>query len=372
MATKLQFKYGQFPQERGRQMSIENPGLVVFNGKFQEIYVDGKTFGMSDESVQELLNRVSTLEAFREAMRVEAYAQAQIVVDSEHNSSELLIANIGQGRGEEGENDGKIFTNGNFSVKLDGVYSDDNEHPELNNHVATQTTVKVAVDNLRTEILGTIDPEELEKTLDTIKEIQDLLLNGSYTIKHETGEVDPETGEPIKETLPTERVITTDPDTGEVTAIQYTDGDEENPTVYAYEDLTKPLDDPERIVYEEGYSDLEQVAPINSLVANVAVEENKNNKFVIANRDEADVTIGVKYGTFKTGHGNVMDETSTAFVDGVATVADVQKYIEERLTWVSYEVSTQSVADNVNNQGDNVVIGNNSNVPDSLIITNND
>lgn len=368
MATKIQFKYGQFTHDIGRQMSIDTPGLVVFNGSLQEIYVDGQTFGFSDAGLQELLRRVSTLEEFREAMRVAEYAQAQITVDSENGTSELLIANIGQGQGNEGENDGKIYTTGNFAVKIDGVYSDSG----VLNPLATKVTVDTAVDNLRAEILGTIDPEELEKTLDTIKEIQDLLLNGSYTIKHETGEVDPETGEPIKETLPTERVITTDPDTGEVTAIQYTDGDEENPTVYAYEDLTKPLDDPERIVYEEGYSDLEQVAPINSLVANVAVEENKNNKFVIANRDEADVTIGVKYGTFKTGHGNVMDETSTAFVDGVATVADVQKYIEERLTWVSYEVSTQSVADNVNNQGDNVVIGNNSNVPESLIITNND
>ena len=363
MATKLQFKYGQFGQEAGRQMSIENPGLVVFNGKFQEIYVDGKTFGMSDESVQELLNRVSTLEAFREAMRVEAYAQAQIVVDSEHNSSELLIANIGQGRGEEGENDGKIFTSGNFSVKLDGVYSDSG----ILNPIATKTTVDTAVDNLRAEILGTIDPEELEKTLDTIKEIQDLLLNGSYTIKHETGEIDPETGEPIKETLPTTRVVTTNPDTGQIVSIQYTDGDEENPTVYATEDPTTG-----KISYETGYSDLEQVAPIDSLVANVAVEENKDNKFVIANREEANVTIGVSYGTFKTGHGNVMDETSTAYVNGIATVEDVQKYIEERLTWVSYEVDAQDVANNINNQGENVTIGSNSEVPESLIITNND
>lgn len=122
-------------------------------------------------------------------------------------------------------------------------------------------------------------------------------------------------------------------------------------------------------MYEEGYSDLEQVAPINSLVANVGVEENKDNKFVIANRDEANVTIGVKYGTFKTDHGNVMDETSTAFVDGIATVADVQKYIEERMTWVSYEVSADSVASSINGTpGDTVTIENSSNMPESLII----
>lgn len=360
MATKLQFKYGQFLQEQGRQMSIDNPGLVVFNGKYQEIYVDGKTFGMSDESVQELLNRVSTLEAFREAMRVEAYAQAQIVVDSEHNSSELLIANIGQGRGEEGENDGKIFTSGNFSVKLDGVYSESG----VLNPIATKSTVDTAVDNLRAEILGTINPEELEKTLDTIKEIQDLLLNGSYTIEH-TYE-DPETHETITKTIPTERVVTTDPDTGEIVSIQYTDGDEEHPTVYATEDPTTG-----GITYEEGYDNVKQVAPIDNLVADVSVNENKPNNFVTTTREDANVTIGVNYGTFKTGHGNVMDETSTAYVNGIATVEDVQKYIEERLTWVSYEVDAQEVANNINNQGENVTIGSNSEVPESLIITNN-
>lgn len=363
MATKIQFKYGQFNQAEGRQMSIDNPGLVVFNGKFQEIYVDGKTFGLSNASVQELFERVDTLEGFRELMRVNAYEQASIAVDAEHGTSELLIANIGQGEGNEGENDGKIYTSGNFAIKLDGVYSDSG----VLNPIATKSTVDTAVDNLRAEILGTIDPEELEKTLDTIKEIQDLLLNGSYTIKHDTGEIDPETHEPIKETLPTKRVVTTDPeDPEQIISIQYTDGDDENPTVYATEDPTTG-----EITYEQGYSDLEQVAPIDSLVANVAVSENKDKHFVVANRDEANVTIGVGYGTFKTGHGNVMDATSTAFVDGIATVADVQNYIEERLSWISYEVDTQAVADSVNSQGDNVTIGSNSEVPDSLIITNN-
>ena len=70
MATKIQFKYGQFEQAQGRQMSIETPGLVVFNGRFQEIYVDGQTFGFSEAGLQELLRRVDTLEEFREAMRV--------------------------------------------------------------------------------------------------------------------------------------------------------------------------------------------------------------------------------------------------------------------------------------------------------------
>lgn len=362
MPTKIQFKYGQFTHDIGRQMSIDTPGLVVFNGSLQEIYVDGQTFGFSDAGLQELLRRVSTLEEFREAMRVTEYAQAEITVDTENETSELLIANIGQGKGNAGENDGKIYKGENFVVKIDGAYSDNG----VINPLATVRTVQ----KVKEEILGTIDPEELEKTLDTIKEIQDVLLNGAYTIEHVTDR-DPETGDPTKvEIIHTEKIITKDPETGDITSIEYTNGEEEpDKVVYATEDLTKPEDDPERIQYAEDYQNLKQTAPIENLVASVEVNPNKDNGFVEATREDANVTIGVKYGTFKTGHGNVMDETSTAFVDGIATVADVQKYIEERMTWVSYEVSADSVANSINDTpGDTVTIGNSSNMPESLII----
>lgn len=357
MATKIQFKYGQFSHDAGLGLSVATPGLVVFNGKLQEIYVDGQTFGMSDASVQELLNRVDTLEQFREAMRVPVYAQAEITVDTDHETSELLIASIGQGKGNEGENDGKIYKGENFAIKIDGVYS--------NNGVINPLATVRTVQKVKEEILGTIDPEELEKTLDTIKEIQDVLLNGAYTIEHVT-ERDPETGEPKEiDIVQAKEVVTKDPDTGEITSIEYTNGEDgEGKVVYA----TK---DPEtgEITYTPDYQNLKQTAPIENLVASVEVKENKENQFVEATREDANVTIGVKYGTFKTGHGNVMDETSTAFVDGIATVADVQKYIEERMTWVSYEVSADSVASSINHTpGDTVTIGNSSNMPESLII----
>lgn len=363
MATKIQFKYGQFSHDAGLGLSVETPGLVVFNGKLQEIYVDGQTFGMSDASVQELLNRVTTLEQFREAMRVTEHAQAEITIDTDNHSSKLLIAHIGQGQGNEGENDGKIYSTQNFAVKIDGEYNDGEEDASKINPLATKWTVTEAVDKLREEILGTIDPEELEKTLDTIKEIQDVLLNGAYTIEHVT--TDPDTGEQKIDILHTEKIITKDPDTGDVTSIEYTNGEEEpDKVVYATED-------PEtgEVTYTPDYQNLKQTAPIENLVASVEVKENKENQFVEATREDANVTIGVKYGTFKTGHGNVMDETSTAFVDGIATVADVQKYIEERMTWVSYEVSANSVASSINGTpGDTVTIGNSSNMPESLII----
>lgn len=326
MATKIQFKYGQYEHDAGCQLSIDNPGLVVFNGRLQEIYVDGKTFGSSDASIQALIQRILALETFRTNIQVDTYQQAKITVNSVVGSSDLLIANIGQSykANPDDKNDGKIYTNGNFTVKLAGIYN------ETTNKIATEDTVKKAVEDLKVKILGTIDPSELEKTLDTIKEIQDVLINGSYTIDHITG-IDPVSGEPIIETVRAEKIETREG--GVVTLIKYTNGGTEGDEVIYATQIPG-----ESIVYEENYLNLKSFAPIDNLVANVNVNENTNHGFVTANRTDANVTIGVGYGVFKTGRQDGEDWDGIEYTDGLATVEDVQNFIEERLSWFSYDV----------------------------------
>ena len=358
MATKLQCKYGQYTAEVGLGMSAATPGLIVFSGKTMEIYLDGKTFSPSQEGYEELLQKVQQILALYNQMTVPVADQASITTDSENGTSNLLIANIGQGQtttiGTETFNDGKIYTTSNFAVKIAGEYNDGTEGDR--NFLATEETVKTAVDNLRTEILGTIDPEELEKTLDTIKEIQEALLNGSYTIDHIIHDDPKEV-----ETVQAEKVPVYNASTGDLEGYEYTNGEEgDNKEVYATEDLNGD------ITYAEGYENLKQVAPIDSLVADVAVSENKAENFVTSTRDDANVTIGVKYGTFKTGHGNVMDPTSTAFENGIATVEDVQNYIEERMSWVAYETDAETIANAANELPD----GGTLNVPNDAQLNN--
>ena len=357
MATKFQCKYGQYTQQQGLAFSIATPGLVVFSGKTGEIYLDGKTFSPSQIGYEELLVKVQQILSLYNNMTVPVADQASITTDN--GTSNLLIANIGQGQETviDGEtfNDGKIYTTSNFAVKIAGEYNDGTQGDR--NFLATEETVKTAVDNLRTEILGTIDPEELEKTLDTIKEIQEALLNGSYTIDHIT-QADPKE----VETIHTEKVPVYNASTGDLEGYEYTNGEEgDNKEVYATEDLNGD------VTYTEGYENLKQVAPIDSLVANIAIDENKPENFVATTRDDANVTIGVKYGTFKTGHGNVMDPTSTAYVNGIATVEDVQNYIEERMSWLSYETDAEDVANDINN---NVQDGGTLNVPNDTQLNN--
>lgn len=111
----------------------------------------------------------------------------------------------------------------------------------------------------------------------------------------------------------------------------------------------------------EGYErDIDNIEKKN-LVASIALDPNKDNNFVsYATESTTDdnglttqaVTIGVTYGTFKTGHSDVMDESSTTYTNGISTVEDVQRYIEERLTWSEYSADTDELVANINSKAD--------------------
>lgn len=368
-STKIQFKYGQWSQAEA--MAMATNGVVVFSGATKEIYVDGKVFAGN------ITTEFEALKIFREHLRVEEYAQASF----NDAKNALTIFGIKQGTGAYGENDGKIVKGEveSLVVNLDGSYD------EETNKVATESTVNTAINNLRAEILGTLDPEELDKTIDTIKEIQETLKGGTFVTKT-TYVVDPETGLPTTEVENTESIqVERNVDGNDVTykvkgtdevvaTATMTDGVESEPT------------------YEAGYSDLRTTPNVDSLLAKieaneesiqaindanlVTVEENVTNEFVTSTKsaDETPVyTIGVNYGTFKTGHEAVMDAESPAYVNGIATVEDVQKYIEERLSWTVYETSVENTINMLNDtvDGGEAVITDNASANESIIITKN-
>lgn len=249
--------------------------------------------------------------------------------------------------------------------------------------IASNTTesVKEYVDEQINKILG---GKDLEKTLDTIKEIQEELLKDvTYTITKTDGS--------NVEYIEVTRITDT---TGSETEIYYIDGESEGEVV-AHED-------PEtgEITYEEGYSDLvrenvidilmdkiqenkENIENIESkkLVANILVSDNanENKNFVETTSEENEpdeyglttqtYTIGVKYGTFKTGHGNVLDPESNAYTDGIATVENVQNYIEERMVWDEFVQDTQTIIDDANtNENADYDVPNSSEVDNPMII----
>lgn len=389
-ATKLQFKYGQYTKQNAIEMS-KVAGVVVYSGVTRGIYVDGKEFVSgegADKDIQNLIDllgavkntetglyelsnlenvptdvandvtsvlnnliaRTIELESFREALRVDPYAQATIVptegsVPAE-NVTDLTIFGIKQGNGAEGANDGKIYhdVDNDLVIKIAGSYNKDT------NRLATEHTVNAAVEALKADILGTLDPEQLDKTIDSIKEIQEVLKGGNF-VEWTHDVVNPETGE-------TETKV-------DLVRVEPVKDEEGNVTGYKTEDGTQVVTiDPETgdITYADGYDKLQETQNVQELlddinniekkelVAKIEVAENREENFVTTETEtETDLngltvtnyTVGVNYGTFKTGHEEVHNEESKAYVNGIATVEDVQKYIEERFTWVTFESSVE-------------------------------
>jgi hypothetical protein len=216
--------------------------------------------------------------------------------------------------------------------------------------------LRAYVDEQIAKILGS---EGLEKTLDTIKEIQDeLLKNINYTVAHDLGNSEVEYVSVIRE--------------------EY-EGSEDVAAVYRDEELNVVAteDKDGNIVYEEGYGELERENVIDALMEKI--NENKNqidilkSKGFVANIssdesglvtteveettdedgvDSKNYTIGVKVGNFKTGRGDVLNPESTAYTNGIATVKDVQDYIEERMVWDEFVSSADDIADAINNTSD--------------------
>lgn len=232
--------------------------------------------------------------------------------------------------------------------------------------------LRTYVDEQIAKILGS---EGLEKTLDTIKEIQDeLLKNINYTVAHDLGNSEVEYVSVIRE--------------------EY-EGSEDVAAVYRDEELNVVAteDKDGNIVYEEGYGELERENVIDALMEKI--NENKNqidilkNKGFVANIssdesglvtteveettdedgvDSKNYTIGVKVGNFKTGRGDVLNPESTAYTDGIATVKDVQDYIEERMVWDEFVSSADDIADDINNTSDSDYdIQNDAELDDNMI-----
>lgn len=444
-ATKLQFKYGQWGRAEAIEMS-KIAGVIVYSGVTRGIYVDGKEFTSGESANSELDNlyteilgatnlerddqgnllhvdlndlyinkgedkghtivdALNEINDFRNNMHKDEYAQAEIETvkgaTRSEDATKLTIFGIGQGNDlEDDSNDGVIYKAKNdpsdaiegegvstsLVINIAGEYrpteTGEGENKIARNWLATEYTVNTAVKELRTEIFGTLNPEELDKTIDSIKEIQEMLKGGDFI--EWTHEVEnPETGEmeekhdnvkvePIKEVVTDEEgnpVI--DPATGEpvekITGYKLPDTtDEEGQTVIGA--TVAEIDDEGNITYPLApeYKNLQHAQNVEDLlndinnieneelVTKITVDENKDQDFVTEEYKVAEdenglrtktYTIGVNYGTFKTGHEEVHNEESQAYVNGIATVEDVQRYIEERFTWVTFESSVEEGVD---------------------------
>lgn len=349
-------RYGQYTSEVARQLSIDYLGTVVYSGKTCEIWVDGKCIAANFQGgVDDLRTTIGELSNLQTVSKANIVSAINELVSKFENldASDIDVAEISTDNGKSTltihgvkQTDGRIENDDTKDtvINIEGEYSAENP-----------LVTKVYVDNEIEKVLG---GEDLEKTLDTIKEIQDeLLKDGRYTI---IGTVGSEVT-----VIDVTRVV--DEETGTVTYV-----DENNDVV-----ATETEDG---IEYEEGYSDLDRTNVIETLmsgitensenienlegkglVEGVEVNENKEKGFVVTDETETtdsfgattkEYTIGVQYGTFKTGRGNVLDPDSNGYTDGIATVKDVQDYIEERMVWDEFVTNANEIAENITADSD--------------------
>lgn len=355
-STKYKMRYGQYTSEVARQLSIDYLGTVVYSGKTCEIWVDGKciaaNFKGSVDDLRATIGELSNLQTVSKSNIVSAINE--LVSKFENlDASDIDVAEISTNNGKSiltihgvKQTDGRIENDGTKDtvINIEGEYSAENPF-----------VTKVYVDNEINKVLG---GEELEKTLDTIKEIQDELLRDvRYTV---IGTVGSEVT-----VIDVTRVV--DEETGTITYVDKNNG------VVATETT-------DGIEYEEGYSDLERVNVIETLMSGISengenienlegkglvkgveVNENKENGFIVADKTEntdgfgaatKEYTIGVQYGTFKTGRGSVLDPESNGYTDGIATVKDVQDYVEERFCWDEFVTNAGALADDITADSD--------------------
>lgn len=372
-STKYKMRYGQYTSEVARQLSIDYLGTVVYSGKTCEIWVDGKCIAANFQGgVDDLRTTIGELSNLQTVSKANIVSAINELVSKFENldASDIDVAEISTDNGKSTltihgvkQTDGRIENDDTKDtvINIEGEYSAENP-----------LVTKVYVDNEIEKVLG---GEDLEKTLDTIKEIQDeLLKDGRYTI---IGTVGSEVT-----VIDVTRVV--DEETGTVTYV-----DENNDVV-----ATETEDG---IEYEEGYSDLDRTNVIETLmsgitensenienlegkglVEGVEVNENKEKGFVVTDETETtdsfgattkEYTIGVQYGTFKTGRGNVLDPDSNGYTDGIATVKDVQDYVEERMVWDEFVSNADDLADEITNSSEpEYVVPNSTELDEPIVI----
>lgn len=380
-STKLKMRYGQYSSAVARQLSLDYLGTIVYSGQTLEIWIDGKCIaanfqgGVDDlrAMLEALEAKVGNLENLQTVSKDTIVSAINELVEkfedldasdidtaeltAENGKSTLTIHGVKQVNGKV-ENDSTKDT----TVEIEGEYSSSNP-----------LVTKVYVDNEINKILG---GENLEETLDTIKEIQDeLLKDTTYTVEYKENSDDSEV-----ELVQVTRVV--DGDT-----VTYVDG----------EGNVVATETENGIVYEEGYSDLDRTNVVEALmdsitenkenienlegkglVKDVDVEENKNKQFVTSEStneidefgvETKDYKIGVQYGTFKTGRGSVLDPNSNGYTDGIATVKDVQDYIEERMVWDEFVTSAEDLTNSINEtEGTSYELNNDAELDEPLVI----
>lgn len=312
MGTKLQFKYGQYTAEEA--LALATGGIIVFSGVTKQIYLDGQAYGgnaaIIDAKIGELAdlktNEKTNLVAAINEVYDDVYERALGMRYNGATADGTLSLNTETGDIRPGD----MYTvTDEFSVSGTTV-----EPGDMIIYNGAKTTSPVTATSSNSVIL--------ERETDNMVTAADNLTANMFVFG--------DTAKGVKTTQTVE---------GNPLAISLDAEVESGTTTISAESNNHQLPTSQNVY------DAIRTLSVNTVNGDYQSQAVPGTWQKVTENISGGVrvtTVENVIGAFKTGQVDVHDPQSPNYTNGLATVEDVQKYIEERMTWKEYETITAS------------------------------
>lgn len=310
MSTKLQFKYGQYTPEQA--LALATGGVIVFSGITKQIYLDGQAYGGNAAIIDAKIGELTDLKTTEKSNLVAAINE---VYDDVYERALGMRYN---------------------GATSDGTLSLNTETGDIRPGDMYTVTAEFSVSGT------TVEPGDM------------IIYNGAKT----TSPVTATSSNSVILERETDNMVTA---ANNLTANMFVFGDTAKGVKTTHTVEGNPLAISLDAEAESGTTTITSDSTNNQIPTSLNVYDAIRNLSVnVVNGDYQSqaapgtwqkvtetVTGGLRVvttenviGQFKTGQADVHDPQSPNYTNGLATVEDVQKYIEERMTWKEYETIT--------------------------------
>lgn len=316
MGTKLQFKYGQYTAEQA--LALATGGVIVFSGITKQVYLDGQAYGGNAAIIDAKIGELSNLKTNEKENLVAAINE---VYDDVYERALGMRYNGATADGtltintETGDiRPGDMYTvTAEFSVSGTVV-----EPGDMIIYNGAKTTSPVVATSENSVILE-------RETDDMVTAADNLTANVFVFGDTAKGVKTTQTveGNPLTISLDAES-------TSGTTTISSSSNNHQLPTSLNVYDAIRTL----------------SVNVVNGDYQSQSIPGTWQKVTETVSGGVRVVKAENVIGTFKTGQVDVHNPQSPNYVNGIATVEDVQNYIEERFTWKEYETITSAQLEN--------------------------
>lgn len=312
MGTKLQFKYGQYTAEQA--LAMATGGIIVFSGITKQIYLDGQAYGGNAAEIAAEIGLLSELKTNEKNNLVAAINE---VYDDVYERALGMRYNGATADGTLSLNTdtGDIRPGDMYTVTDEFSVSGTTVEPgDMIIYNGAKTTSPVTATSSNSVIL--------ERETDNMVTAADNLTANMFVFG--------DTAKGVKTTQTVEGnplTISLDAEAESgTTTISASSTNNQIPTSLNVYDAIRTL----------------SVNTVNGDYQSQAVPGTWQKVTENISGGVRVTTVENVIGAFKTGQVDVHDPQSPNYTNGLATVEDVQKYIEERMTWKEYETITAS------------------------------